>query len=125
MKAITVFSLIVLISIIISQDIKNCLAYVPTFYPGTDREGNEQAYSLDFCRSTYFDSSDYYTCCFLKYKNTSDAHRYHCYPVTHAQMANIDPLVDSIKGNVSKLYSLDCSSSYLYGSLLLILALLF
>ena len=124
MKAITVFSLIVLISIIISQDYK-CLQYVPEFYTGSDKESSLPAYSLDFCRSTYFESSDYYTCCFLKYKNTSDAHRYHCYPVTHAQMANIDPLVDSIKGNVSKLYSLDCSSSYLYGSLLLILALLF
>ena len=124
MKAITVFSLIVLISIIISQDTKNCLAYVPKFYPGTDGEGNEQAYSLDFCRSTYF-TSPYYTCCFIKWKNSSEAHQYNCYPVTHAQMANIDHLVDSIKGNVSKLYSLDCSSSYLYGSLLLILALLF
>ena len=123
MKAITVFSLIVLISIIISQDTKKCLDYAPTFFGGN--AGNNEAYSLDFCRSTYFESSDYYTCCFLKYKNTSDAHRYHCYPVTHAQMADIDPLVDSIKGNVSKLYSLDCSSSYLYGSLLLILALLF
>ena len=124
MKAITVFSLIALISIIISQDTKNCIDYTPLNL-GIADAGGKQAYSLDFCRSTYFKSSDYYTCCFLKYKNTSDAHRYHCYPVTHAQMANIDPLVDSIKGNVSKLYSLDCSSSYLYGSLLLILALLF
>ena len=124
MKAITVFSLIVLISIIISQDTqKSCLTYAPKFF-GTDA-GDDQAYSLDFCRSLAFDSSTYYTCCFLKWKNSSDAHRYNCYPVTHIQMVDIDPLVDSIKGNVSKLYSLDCSSSYLYGSLLLILALLF
>ena len=121
MKAITVFFLIALIYIIKAEE--SCLAYVPEFFDG--KSDNKSAYSLDFCRSTYFKSSDYYTCCFLKYKNTSDAHRYHCYPVTHAQMANIDPLVDSIKGNVSKLYSLDCSSSYLYGSLLLSLALLF
>ena len=42
-------------------------------------------------------------------------------------MADIDPLVDYIKGRnaVDKLKSLDCASSYLYGSLLLILALLF
>ena len=127
MKAITVFSLIVLISIIISQDTKNCLAYVPKFYPGTDGEGNEQAYSVDFCRSTQFSSSDYYTCCFLKWRDQNDTHRYNCYPVNHTEMANIDYATEYIERfeQVKDLKSLDCGSSYLYGSLLLILALLF
>ena len=124
MKAITVFSLIVLISIIISQDTKNCLAYVPKFYPGTDGEGNEQAYSVDFCRSTYF-TSPYYTCCFIKWKNSSEAHQYNCYPVNDTEMADIDIVTDRIENLGIDLDSLDCGSSYLYGALLLILALLF
>ena len=124
MKAITVFSLIVLISIIISQDTKNCLDYVPKFYPGTDGKNNYPAYSLDFCRSTYF-TDPYYTCCFIKWKNSSEAHQYNCYPVNHTEMADIDIVTDRIEALGVDLDSLDCSSSYLYGSLLLILALLF
>ena len=123
MKAITVISLIALIFITYSDDKKNCLTYAPSFF--SSDAGDQPAYSLDFCRSTAFESPTYYTCCFLKWKNSSDAHKYNCYPVTHIEMMNIDPVVDRIEGNVSKLYSLDCSSSYLYGSLLLILALLF
>ena len=123
MKAITVFSLIVLISIIISQDTqKSCLTYAPEFF-GTDA-GKEPAYSLDFCRSTYF-TSPYYTCCFIKWKNSSKAHQYNCYPVNHTEMADIDIVTDRIENSGIDLDSLDCSSSYLYGSLLLILALLF
>ena len=126
MKAITVFSLIALISIIISQDTKNCLDYVPKFYPGTDGKNNYQAYSLDFCRSTAF-SDPYYTCCFLKWEDSGERHRYNCYPVNHTEMADIDIVTDRLKNNklISDFKSLDCSSSYLYGSLLLILALLF
>ena len=123
MKAITVISLIALIFITYSDDTKSCLTYAPSFFGSG--AGGEPAYSLDFCRSTAFENSTYYTCCFLKWKNSSDAHKYNCYPVTHIEMMDIDPVVDRIEGNVSKLYSLDCSSSYLYGSLLLILALLF
>ena len=123
MKAITVFSLIVLISIIISQDTqKSCLTYAPQFF-GTDA-GKEPAYSLDFCRSTYF-TDPYYTCCFIKWKNSSEAHQYNCYPVNHTEMADIDIVTDRIENSGIDLDSLDCSSSYLYGSLLLILALLF
>ena len=123
MKAITVFSLIALISIIISQDYK-CLQYVPEFYTGSDKESSLPAYSLDFCRSTYF-TDPYYTCCFIKWKNSSEAHQYNCYPVNHTEMADIDIVTDRIENSGIDLDSLDCSSSYLYGSLLLILALLF
>ena len=123
MKAITVFSLIALISIIISQDYK-CLQYVPEFYTGSDKESSLPAYSLDFCRSTYF-TDPYYTCCFIKWKNSSEAHQYNCYPVNHTEMADIDIVTDRIENLGIDLDSLDCGSSYLYGSLLLILALLF
>ena len=125
MKALTVFSLIALISIIISQDTKNCIDYVPSNL-GIADAGGSPAYSLDFCRSTAF-SDPYYTCCFLKWKNSTDHHRYNCYPVNHTEMADIDIVVNRIEASdiVGDLDSLDCSSSYLYGTLLLIFALLF
>ena len=121
MKTIIAFLLIALIYVSNSQEA--CVDYTPNFSRYSLHEKN--AYSLDFCRSLYIRTDRFYTCCFIKWKDANDTHRYNCFPVTHEQMKDIDPLVDSIKGNVSKLYSLDCSSSYLYGSLLLILALLF
>ena len=125
MKAITAFLLIALIYVCNSQ--ATCADYAPYW---SDRKGDrsDNAYSLDFCRSTSFDSEKYYTCCFIKWRDTNNSHhRYNCLPVNHTMMADIDPLVDYIKGRnaVDKLKSLDCASSYLYGSLLLILALLF
>ncbi len=126
MKSIIAFLLITLIYISGSQDLPPvCQDYAPEFFYKSTNDDGKNAYSRDFCRSLYLNTELYYTCCFIKWKDAKDIHRYNCYPVTPTQMANIDPLVDSIKGNVSKLYSLDCSSSYLYGSLLLILALLF
>ena len=126
MKSIIAFLLITLIYISGSQDLPPvCQDYAPEFFYKSTNDDGKNAYSRDFCRSLYLNTDLYYTCCFIKWKDAKDIHRYNCYPVTPIQMANIDSLVDSIKGNVSKLYSLDCSSSYLYGSLLLILALLF
>ena len=126
MKSIIAFLLITLIYISGSQDLPPvCQDYAPEFFYKSTNDDGKNAYSRDFCRSLYLNTELYYTCCFIKWKDAKDIHRYNCYPVTPTQMANIDPLVDSIKGNVSKLYSLDCSSSYLYGSLLLIFALLF
>ena len=123
MKAISIFLILALIYAIYSD--YACTDYTPSW---SDIDGEHlPAYSLDFCRSTSFDS-EYYTCCFIKWRDTNDSHhRYNCLPVNHTMMANIDPLVDYIKGRneVDKLKSLDCASSYLYGSLLLILALLF
>ena len=124
MKAITAFLLIALIYVCNSQ--AACSYYTPSWI--TDRStGKENAYSLDFCRSTAFESKDYYTCCFLKWRDQNDTHRYNCYPVNHTEMANIDYATEYIESfsQVKDLKSLDCGSSYLYGSLLLILALLF
>ena len=129
MKAINTFLLIALIYAIGSADF-NCLDYVPNFkgsYVAKRSKGDKPAFSLDFCQSTYFDS-DYYSCCFLKWTDTNDTQRYNCFPVNHTEMADIDIIVDYLDGLdniIDEVDSLDCSSSYLYGSLLLILALLF
>ena len=123
MKAISIFLILALIYAIYSD--YACADFTPEW---SDIDGQHlPAYSLDFCRSTSFDS-EYYTCCFIKWRDTNNSHhRYNCLPVNHTMMADIDRLVDYIKGRneVDKLKSLDCASSYLYGSLLLILALLF
>ena len=130
MKAINAFLLIALIYAIGSADF-NCLDYVPYFkgsYVTERSKGDKPAFSLDFCQSTYFDSEKYYSCCFLKWTDTNDTQRYNCFPVNHTQMADIHIIVDYLDGLdniIDEVDSLDCSSSYLYGSLLLIFALLF
>ena len=130
MKAINAFLLIALIYAIGSADF-NCLNYVPKFtgsYVAGRSDDDNPAFSLDFCQSTYFDSKDYYSCCFLKWTDTNDTQRYNCFPVNHTEMADIDIIVDYLDGLdniIDEVDSLDCSSSYLYGSLLLIFALLF
>ena len=130
MKAINTFLLIALIYAIGSADF-NCLNYVPKFtgsYVAGRSDDDNPAFSLDFCQSTYFDSDDYYSCCFLKWTDTNDTQRYNCFPVNHTEMADIDIIVDYLDGLdniIDEVDSLDCSSSYLYGSLLLIFALLF
>ena len=130
MKAINTFLLIALIYAIGSADF-NCLNYVPKFtgsYVAGRSDDDNPAFSLDFCQSTYFDSEKYYSCCFLKWTDTNDTQRYNCFPVNHTEMADIDIIVDYLDGLdniIDEVDSLDCSSSYLYGSLLLIFALLF
>ena len=131
MKAINAFLLIALIYVIGSADF-NCLDYVPNFkgsYVADRSKDDNPAFSLDFCQSTYFDSDDYYSCCFLKWTDTNDTQRYNCFPVNHTEMADIDIIVDYLdsleNAGIDEVDSLDCSSSYLYGSLLLIFALLF
>ena len=131
MKAINAFLLIALIYVIGSADF-NCLNYVPKFtgsYVAGRSDDDNPAFSLDFCQSTYFDSEKYYSCCFLKWTDTNDTQRYNCFPVNHTEMADIDIIVDYLdsleNAGIDEVDSLDCSSSYLYGSLLLIFALLF
>ena len=130
MKAINAFLLIALIYVIGSADF-NCEDYAPQF-TGLEKRGSSNykpAFSLDFCQSTAFDSDTYYSCCFLKWTDTNDTQRYNCFPVNHTEMADIDIIVDYLDGlenaGIDEVDSLDCSSSYLYGSLLLIFTLLF
>ena len=131
MKTISAFLLIMLVCAINSNlenfPTQECLDHVPPFL--SIGKANNQAYSLDFCRSTKYNTYDYAQCCFIKWKRANTkARQYHCLPVTVAQLNNIDDLIDgfeSITNVVDEVDSLDCSSSYLYGSLLLIASLLF
>ena len=95
-------------------DVNKCADFEPDGQP---------AYSLDFCRSTYFDTSEVARCCFFKYKDTNGITQYHCLELNSTQLMDIDDTIDMIE--VAAQYdvsSLDCSSSYLYFPLLLILA---
>ena len=125
MKTINALLLFVLILAVNSDlsgfDTQYCLKHAPsTLISGG---GNTAAFSLDFCRSTEY--SDYYRCCFLKYEKDNQR-QYYCMPLSSSQFWNIDTTIESFEKTLGvDVDSLDCSSSYLYVSLLLIFALLF
>ena len=88
--------------------------------------GLKNAFSLDFCKSTLYDSTEE-KCCFLKYE-LDDKRHYHCYAVKLTVFNDINKVIENIEGEVIKgsdVKSLDCSSSYLFSSLLVLLALFF
>ena len=125
MKVSTIFLLISLFAVMESNlhgfTVKNCGDYY-----GTGQ--NEQGYSRGFCRSLALDS-DYAQCCYLKYKSGDNTY-YNCVPITLAEYYDIDTAKERIKSDKSALdisiKSLECtSSSYLYGSFLLLLFILF
>ena len=94
---------------------KKCEAYKP---------GQKQAFSLDFCRSTNI--GDAVRCCFVKLESKDNNKRlYHCYPINNQQWADIDILKNSLEKNYTKVVSIECGASYLYASLLILIALLF
>ena len=121
-NALLLFTLIFAVNSGLSGfDKQTCLAHNPTQLGG---EG-KTALSLDFCRST--DYGDFYRCCFIKYEKDSRRY-YHCAGVTNYGFWNIDETISSYEaaiGSSVEIDSFDCSSSYLYVSLLLIFALLF
>ena len=123
MKTINALFLLALIFAVNSElsgfSKQECHTYAPTEWTGK----GQQAYSLDFCRST--DYGSYYRCCFLKYEK-NDRREYHCAGVSSAEFWDIDSTIDNIEKLLGvEIDSLDCSASYLYVSLLLIFALLF
>ena len=123
MKTFNAVLLLVLIYAVNSAlsgfDTQSCDDYTPTEFGGK----NYQAFSLDFCRSTYY--TNYYRCCFLKYE-IEDKRQYHCIGVSSSEFWDIDQTITNIEGVLKvDVDTLDCSSSYLYVSLLLIFALLF
>ena len=67
---------------------KTCKAYMP---------GGEQAFSLDFCRSTNFDDSA--KCCFVKFEDKNENRLYHYYPINKEQWADIDKLESTLEEN--------------------------
>ena len=105
-------------------DPQTCIKHTPSALSSfVSGGGDVPAYSLDFCRSTEYEA--YYRCCFLKYE-IDNRRQYFCLPLSNNQFWNIDDTIDKLEGILKvDVDSLDCSSSYLYVSLLLIFALLF
>ena len=93
---------------------KTCEAYMPDLVP---------AFSLDFCRSTNI--GKYVRCCFVKLEGKNGERLYHCYPINNEQWADIDILKNSLEKDYKKVVSIECGASYLYASLLILIALLF
>ena len=124
MKVSSIFILISLFAIIESDlsgfTVKNCHNYF------LRTNSTYQAYSRSFCRSLALNEGDA-QCCYLKYKTDDDKTFYNCIPVTLSQFSDIDATIDSYeKANGWDIKSLECtSSSYLYGSFLLLLFILF
>ena len=125
MKVITILILFTVISIINSS--------LNGFTPKScnDRQGTEestQAFSKDFCRTLKVsDSSN--RCCFMKYKIDNKTY-YNCIEVTQAEFQDIDQKIRDLEAGLTvyniDIKSLECSSSsYLFGSLLLLLVFLF
>ena len=124
MKVTSIFILIALFSVIESELIgfneKNCHDYFIT------RDEAHQAFSRSFCRSLALNEGDA-QCCYLKYKTSDDRTYYNCAPLSLSQYYDIDSTKDTFENAYSiDIKSLECtSSSYLYGSLLLLLFILF
>ena len=121
MKATTALIFLSAISLINSYltwfGIKECSQY----FDKTEEE--YQAYSKDFCNSLAKDS---YKCCFLKYE-TSEGTYYNCAEIEYNEFLDIKTKKEYLeKQKRWKIKSLECdSSSYLYGSLLLLFVFLF
>ena len=125
MKVNTILILFTVISFINSSlngfTLKSC----------NERQGTEestQAFSKDFCRTLKVsDSSN--RCCFMKYKIDNKTY-YNCIEVTQAEFQDIDQKIRDLEAGLTEynidIKSLECSSSsYLFGSLLLLLVFLF
>ena len=80
------------------------------------------AFSLDFCRSTNYDG--YARCCFVKLEDKNENRLYHCQPIDNQQWADIELLETKLEKEGYEVVDIECSSSYLYASLLLLFALL-
>ena len=97
----------------------------PTAYC-SEFETNQPAFSLDFCRTTSYDPANE-RCCYFQYENSNGVTYYHCKVVPITKLGDIDAYIDELEGNsnINEVDKLDCHSSYLYVSLILILALIF
>ena len=124
MKVSSIFLLIALFTIIKSDlsgfSEKNCNQYFIT------EDEDYQAFSRIFCKTLALKDGDE-QCCYLKYKNRDDKTFYNCAPLTLSQYSDIDKTIKSLENEYKiNIKSLECtSSSYLYGSFLLLLIILF
>ena len=119
MKAIHAFLLLIFIHMNICTTVgfteKSCSEYQP---------GGKPAYSYDFCRSTNWEGS-YARCCFVKLE-LNERRLYHCYGLSDNEWYDIDNAKSYLEQQLNyKVNLIECSSSYLYSSLLLLLILLF
>ena len=118
MKAIHAFLLLIFIHMNICNTVgfteKSCSEYQP---------GGKPAYSYDFCRSTNWEDS-YARCCFVKLE-LNERRLYHCYGLSDAEWYDIDNAKTKLENLNYEVNLIECSSSYLYSSLLLLLILLF
>ena len=118
MKAIHAFLLLIFIHMNICTTVgfteKSCSEYQP---------GKKPAYSYDFCRSTNWEGT-YARCCFVKLE-LNEQRLYHCYGLSDKEWYDIDNAKSYLEQLNYKVNLIECSSSYLYSSLLLLLILLF
>ena len=129
MKVSSIFLLISLFALMESSlntfSTKKCSDYDVLFNKTRENYLEYQAFSRGFCRSLQLDEG-YAQCCYLKYKYTDGNTYYNCAQLTLAQYYDIDKAKDYYKGLNYDVKSLECtSSSYLYGSFLLLLFILF
>ena len=125
MKIIYAFVLIIL-AYVIKADYPTtyCEDYAPKKL-NTKKYGDNPAFSLDFCRSSFYDNSTYAKCCFLSWE-LAEKRLYNCVPATAQNFSDIEAFEDYLEATLEgEVKSIDCKSSYLYGSIFLILALLF
>ena len=91
------------------------------YYNKQDEE--HQAFSKDFCRSLEQDKDN--KCCYIKYKK-DDKTYFNCIPLTLNQFYNVKNIKDAGADQNWDVKNIVCdSSSYLYGSLFLLLIFLF
>ena len=120
-----VFSLLVIIAVIssISSTLtgftnKTCSSY------SNKTDEDHQAFSKDFCRTLGVTSSTN-KCCYVKRKLSNDRYYYNCIEITQAQFYDIKDTKDRLS-SLGEIKNIICdSSSYLSGSLLLLLFFLF
>ena len=120
-----VYSLLVIIAIIVGINSrlqgfyeKHCSEY--------QHNHNEQfqAYSKDFCRTLALKHSDN-KCCYVKYKE-GDGHYFNCHELTLSQFYDIKSTKKALESTYGDIKKIVCdSSSFLRGSLLLLLFFLF
>ena len=123
MKVLSLLLLILFISEI-GADLDGFKNHFCTEYTGTLAE--QQAFSKDFCRTLGLEEG-YAQCCYVKYK-ISESTYYNCIQLTLAQLNDMDTAKDYARQQLKSddIKSLLCtSSSYLYGSILLFLFILF
>ena len=128
MKVFSIFLLISLFALMESSlntfSTKKCSDYDVYFNKTRENYLEYQAFSRGFCRSLQLDEG-YAQCCYIKYKNGENTY-YKCAQLKLAEYYDIDVAKDKYEKEGYDVKTLECtSSSYLYGSFLLLLFILF